>query len=152
MGLRREFPTNRLDLLDMIEQSRYGEARLCNNTTAERAHEDGVLPYHSDVIVRYHGHPIVTLHHDQSVTLNDCGWRTSTTKERLNLFAPHDVGIWQHQRVWYYRTFDNGVPQPWQGRHRFDRGGNEWEPTCETCGVWLGDPNHRDVHGHLLNA
>lgn len=134
MGLRNRPSTDRLALLDRIDRSRNGEPKVANNTTAERGwehHFDGTPVTNDNVVIRYHGHPIVVLHADNSITLDDCGWRTSTTKERLNLYAPYGFGIWQEKFVWYYRTADNAAAQPWPGRLRVTRDGDLWQPHDE---------------------
>jgi hypothetical protein len=126
MSIRVSVPTDRAALLERIAASPQGTARLCNNTTAERQYsEPNIFPEFDGVVVRYHGHAIVILHPDNSTTLADCGWRTSTTKERLNLFAPYGVRVWQEKGVWYYSVRDNDVPKVWRGAARFTAWGQE---------------------------
>lgn len=68
-----------------------------------------------------HGHPIATLTTGQDgpqVTLDDCGWQTVTTKERLNgllevLRSP--LGIFQKAGRWYIFNANNGEVSPWPG-------------------------------------
>lgn len=45
-----------------------------------------------------HGHPIA-IHTDKGIQLSTCGWKTATTKERLN--ALPGVHIQQKAGVWY---------------------------------------------------
>ncbi len=52
----------------------------------------------------------------ERVTFNDCGYRSATTKARLNAlmaaFCPDDgEGIYQKARTWY-----NGDDTPWEGK------------------------------------
>lgn len=50
--------------------------------------------------IKLHGHPIITIHPNY-ITLDSCGYRTRTTKDRMNAFT--DVGIYVIQRNynWY---------------------------------------------------
>lgn len=59
------------------------------------------------IVVRLHGNPIVRFYPDH-VTLNNCGWRTLTTKERMNRFLPDGFAIYQHRNVWYIRNYRTG--------------------------------------------
>lgn len=151
MALRRHFPTDRMALLELIDSSHRLCPTICHNTTAERDYSGSQPPIDSDVLVRYHGHAIVTLHGDGSVTLGDCGWRTSTTKERLMRFAPYGVRIWQENYVWYYTEHGTDVPRQWPGSVRFDRDGQVWRELCPTCEVYYDEPQHSDIHYWTVN-
>jgi hypothetical protein len=67
-----------------------------NNTRLTRR-DDGWIQ------VKYHGSPVVTFvpGKDQTVILDSCGWKTFTTKERLNAFCPDNYHVWQEKSVWY---------------------------------------------------
>jgi len=78
---------------------------IAHNTTAER---DG-----RDIIVRLHGNAIARLC-PRSVSVSDAGWRTSTTKDRLNrILAPYGARIAQHEYQWYYES--GRTRAPWTG-------------------------------------
>jgi len=49
--------------------------------------------------VRLHNTIIVRIHADGSYTLNSGGWRTVTTKNRINKFCP--VRVFQRNHDWY---------------------------------------------------
>lgn len=50
--------------------------------------------------VWYHQTPVVTWYRDK--VLLDCGgWRTSTTKRRMNQFLPGYYKIYQREHLWY---------------------------------------------------
>lgn len=53
-----------------------------------------------DIAIRYHNTDVVTLHADNSATLNSDGYRTMTTKARMNEYAP-GRGISQTNGLWY---------------------------------------------------
>lgn len=80
-----------------------------NNTRLERR-DDGAIS------VKYHGHAVVVYFPpgasgpDPVTVLNSCGWRTTTTKERLNEFGPAGFRVWQQRGTWYItqqRTAEN---------------------------------------------
>lgn len=82
--------------------------RIGENTTAER---DG-----ESIAVRYHGHRIATFS-PVGVILTDAGYRTATTKTRLNLFAPAGVAIFQQAHEWFVSV--RGTVYPWGGEELF---------------------------------
>jgi hypothetical protein len=58
--------------------------KVGNNTYLERINSETVA-------VRLHRTHVVTIHADGSYTLNSGGWRTVTTKSRINDYAPARV-------------------------------------------------------------
>lgn len=66
--------------------------KLANNTYAERR-SDG------SIAIKLHSTDVVTFKPDNSVVLNSGGWKTHTTKERINSFAP--VRLWQKSGRWF---------------------------------------------------
>lgn len=61
-------------------------------------------------IIRYHNTDIVSFTSD-TVTLNSGGWRTATTKRRMNEVAEtFGLGfqVWQHSGDWFVRRPDGG--------------------------------------------
>lgn len=76
--------------------------KLENNTYLERRSADSIA-------VRLHSTDVVTYYADGKVVLNSGGWRTVTTKDRLNKYAP--VNVVQEKRVWY-------VVRDWKTRAR----------------------------------
>lgn len=78
---------------------------IAHNTTAERAAEH--------IIVRLHGNEIARLC-PRSVRVRDAGWRTVTTKDRLNrILAPYGARI--EQRDWTWSLCRHGRIEPWAG-------------------------------------
>jgi hypothetical protein len=71
--------------------------KLANNTYAERK-DDG------SIAIRLHATDIVTFNRDGSIVANSGGWKTSTTKDRLNQYLP--VRICQKSGRWFIA--DNG--------------------------------------------
>ena len=70
-----------------------GSSRIVGNNTVNYKREDG-----SDVI-RLHRTDIIVTNPDGSVTLNSGGYRTVTTKARINEYIHHRV--YQDAGVWY---------------------------------------------------
>ena len=66
----------------------------------------------------YHGHVIAEFYHDTpELYLIDAGWRTPTTKLRLNAaalwLAEDTFKLWQEDFTWWWTT--NGYPELWSG-------------------------------------
>lgn len=53
-----------------------------------------------NVLVRYHGNLIV-IYEPGRITLNSQGYRTYTTKERINWFLPEGYGLFQKRGEWF---------------------------------------------------
>lgn len=68
--------------------------KLANHTYAERQGES--------IAIKLHQTDVVTFHNDGRIVLNSGGFRTSTTKARINSFAP--VRLWQHKGEWTFTT------------------------------------------------
>lgn len=80
-----------------------GTRKLAGNTYARI---DG-----DAVVVKYHQTDIATLRPD-SVTINNGGWFTSTTKERLNTFClPRGWSLFQRNHEWFLLHRD-GIYEP----------------------------------------
>lgn len=94
-----------------------GEKKLKGNTWLVRWDEDRI-----DVV--FHGTAIIKAFSDGSFILDSGGWRTITTKERINAYAP--VYIYQKKYVWYLShqhkdiEFVDGMKLQW-----LDNGGFE---------------------------
>lgn len=66
--------------------------RIANNTVKyERPN--------GDIVYRLHNTDVVTKHVDGTFTLNSGGWKTPTTKDRINLYAP--ARVYSGKGLWY---------------------------------------------------
>jgi hypothetical protein len=74
-----------------------GERKVGNNTYA-------YILLDGSVAIELHGTKVVIIHPDDSVTLNSGGYRTSTTKKRINQYSP--MKVYQKNYTWY---LDNGA-------------------------------------------
>lgn len=72
--------------------------KLANNTYAERRGED--------IAIRLHQTDILTYKKDGTIVANSGGWKTSTTKDRLNNYLPTGVSIHQERGIWYWSHGD----------------------------------------------
>ena len=74
------------------------ERKIGNNTYAE-------IEYDNSVSIRLHGTAVVRFFPNGLVQLNSGGWRTSTTKDRINKYSP--VSVYQKNYEWFLR---DGTP------------------------------------------
>jgi hypothetical protein len=70
------------------------ERKIGNNTYAE-------IEYDDSVSIRLHGTAVVRFYPNGLVKLNSGGWRTSTTKDRINKYSP--VSVYQKNFEWFLR-------------------------------------------------
>jgi hypothetical protein len=71
------------------------ESRVIANNTFEYFREDGTR------VIRLHTTDIMEFRPDGTIKLNSGGWRTVTTKERMNRYLPCGR-IYQDKGIWYY--------------------------------------------------
>jgi hypothetical protein len=75
--------------------------KVAHNTHLHRVDADTIA-------VRLHSTDVVTLHRDGRAVLSSDGWRTVTTKERLNRFAP--CRVYQQRGEWFVQHGGDTVP------------------------------------------
>jgi len=79
------------------------ERKIGNNTYAEIEHDKSIS-------VRLHGTDVVRFYANGLVKLNSGGWRTHTTKQRINKYSP--VKIFQKNFEWFLsdgRPFEDNM-------------------------------------------
>lgn len=69
------------------------ESRKIGNNTYLQRREDG------SIAVRLHDTDVLTFHPDGRTVYNSGGWRTVTTKERMNAYGP--LRVYTERGVWY---------------------------------------------------
>lgn len=76
-------------------------------TTDKGAYRDAIvkMPDNTTVYI-YHKTPIV-IKKEGTYILNNGGWETSTTKERINRYIPSGYYVRQKDFTWYLETPDN---------------------------------------------
>lgn len=104
-------PTNWKEASDRLPYNRMSRT-IANNTTIER-NTDG------EITLRLHGHPIARFK-DGFVTVDDCGWQSVTTKQRLNaILRPNGFSIGAKDFRWYVYGVRADHPEPWEGSRTF---------------------------------
>lgn len=61
-------------------------------------------PVDGGYALRYHQTDVVTAYPDGSVKLDSGGWRTPTTKERINRYLPTGYVLYQKNNKWWIST------------------------------------------------
>lgn len=87
--------------VERLSKPRNMDRKKIANNTVLRREDDG------QHIVRLHETDIMTYQPDGRICLNSGGWRTVTTKDRLNWFLPNGWRIEQRAKVWYLQTIDS---------------------------------------------
>lgn len=72
--------------------------KIGNNTYAERRGDS--------IAIRLHSTDILTFNSDGSLEANSGGWKTVTTKSRLNEYLPNGFGIGQTKGIWYWNQYN----------------------------------------------
>lgn len=88
------------------------DSRKVANNTSLRRNLDATVQTES-VALRLHSTDILTFNRDGSVTATSGGWKTVTTKDRLNSYLPHGWRVYQDKGVWYWsrRILDTSDPE-----------------------------------------
>ena len=79
------------ECLERIKKARNGRVKLENNTYLYRSGTDFTVVLHNTAVV--------TVRHNGTFVLNTGGWKTRTTKDRINQFSP--ARIYQKRGAWY---------------------------------------------------
>lgn len=77
-------------------------------------HNTRIVRVGTGISIRYHGSPVVRFTPDSvdrpgEIILDSCGWKTFTTKERMNAFAPRGFRISQERGIWHLWNYDTQV-------------------------------------------
>lgn len=83
--------TTKKELLKNVQN--YKSAKLVDNNTVKIEYNNGIVAY------KLYNTEVVKIENN-IFTLNSGGWRTPTTKDRINNFAP--VKLYQKNNVWYF--------------------------------------------------
>ena len=76
----------------------FAKARDKDKGAALERHTRLVQTGEGDFAVKYHATPVVTIHKDCTYTLKTGGWRTATTKKRINDYSP--ARVYQRKGEW----------------------------------------------------
>lgn len=84
---------NYIDAVKMVKGKTSASRRKIGNNTRAEIGPDG------SVAIILHSTPVVTIHPDNTVTLRSGGWRTHTTKDRINKYS--SVKVYQRNYEWF---------------------------------------------------
>lgn len=84
---------NHTEATKMVRGKTNKDTRKVGNNTYAYIQVDG------SVAIELHGTNVVVIYPDDSVMLNSGGWRTVTTKKRINQYSP--VKVYQKKHEWY---------------------------------------------------
>lgn len=62
--------------------------------------------------IRYHDTVVIAFMIDGTIVLDSGGWRTVTTKKKMNVFMPNPLSVWQEKGKWYVALDDWRKPNP----------------------------------------
>ena len=119
----RKIETQMIESIRFADKSKAGTIFKADNTEVILSHLGiyGTFGYKCIILIKLHGNLIATIEdaYRGVVTLYTQGWRTATTKSRINVILSHflpEYGVYQHNRVWYiaknqdrYMEFYEGV-------------------------------------------
>lgn len=74
-------------------------SKFIDNNTVKIEYTDGTSA------IRLHNTDVITFNKDK-IILNSGGWRTKTTKERINQYNGIGLNIWQSKGIWTISGFD----------------------------------------------
>ncbi len=109
MGVH-DLPQSYGDAARLLNAKGRSRATIANNTVVQH-NVEGYTLY-------LHGHPIVTWKANGHVVLDSCGYRTVTTKQRLN-YAQRIVSIRQVKGQWLVAKNTPGTPIDWSTAEPF---------------------------------
>lgn len=70
-------------------------------------YRDKVVEYDNEIYILYHTTPIVVKSDFwDTLKLSSGGWKTKSTKERINRHLPDEFKLYQEDNVWYIKTED----------------------------------------------
>ncbi|MFA5307604.1 MAG: hypothetical protein WC365_09205 [Candidatus Babeliales bacterium] len=84
----------------MASSSHYPTECTCDTGHKKTAYRDETYTFEDKTIYYYHQHAIAVKTKD-SITLDSCGFRTLTTKERINNYLPQPYRLYQNSHKWF---------------------------------------------------
>jgi hypothetical protein len=103
------FPTTYAEARAIFKNTR--RRKLANNTyLEERFDPNWIAPLYA---VRLHSTDVVTFRPNDTIELNTGGWRTVTTKERINrVLKVHGFTLYQKNHEWFIGSWQNDDLEP----------------------------------------
>lgn len=84
---------------------RIGYGCRCSLTTEKGAYRDVTVQFNGATVHFYHQSPVV-IKKGRTYRLDSHGYKTSTTKERINRYIPGGYRVYQSDFEWYLSTPD----------------------------------------------
>ena len=102
---RADIPTSYDEAVGLVGGAN-GRKTICNNTVVEVSKPMNTAYYGGQGLayVLLHGHNVVAFREDGSVRIDSCGWRTVTTKDRINRCLGSRGSVFQKNHEWFYRA------------------------------------------------
>lgn len=94
------------ELSDFIAHGRSKIDRKIENNTMARLGEDRI-------VIRFHSTDIAQILQDNTIILNSGGYKTFTTKDRMNKILPNPFRIYQNAGIWYIWNYITKVEYPY---------------------------------------
>jgi len=97
----------------IVNKDGYHQCRncYCSLTTRKGAYRDITIELDGKELCFYHQSLIVIKNKDNSYELNSHGYRTKTTKERINRYIPSGFRVYQEDFTWYVSKPDGKVQE-----------------------------------------
>lgn len=117
------------------------ERPYANNTRIER------VPADSKIVAKYHGHTVAEFYEDGWNSYSSCGWKTMTTKERINWFLPRGFNLYQSKSVWQITDRGSEYEYDWQNAksYLFEDGITVNPTTREVTGAGTEDGTQKTL-------
>jgi hypothetical protein len=79
------------------------------------AHNTWLVRRDDCIEVTYHGHTIARYwNHREYMSVSSCGYRTSTTKERISQLMPNQYSLYQKNFEWFVWNRDKDTTVPFE--------------------------------------
>jgi uncharacterized protein YegP (UPF0339 family) len=95
---------NKAEIMKDVESVK---SKFVAQNTIEYIRENG------ERVIRLHLTDIITFKTNGDIVLNSGGYRTVTTKDRINKFLPPGWHIWQEKRIWYLNRLKDRKTMTW---------------------------------------
>lgn len=104
--VNKNIPTSYSQALEMMKGKDSKSIPSIRSTSLNRIGENKIAMY-------YHDTPVAIYHQNGNIELFSGGYKTRTTKERMNQALRHkSVKVYQYKYEWYLHSFDGNVIQP----------------------------------------
>jgi len=82
-----------------IRKAKTTDRPIANNTRVIRRSDDSIA-------IKLHNTDVITFFKNGEIQLFTDGWKTVTTKDRINRFLPSGIGVYSEKHIWYVTIGD----------------------------------------------